>query len=129
MLLPNFKSAGAEFQAIATATGVTARAVGEQYGFRFCVSDAQEIIGDPEVNLIVIATRHSSHAELVRQALEVGKHVFVEKPLALTDEELDGVLAVTASGGELMVGFNRRFSPLAVAAFEFFQRSTDAAVN
>lgn len=63
MLLPNFKAAGAEFQAIATASGVTARAVGEQYGFRFCVSDAEEIINDPEVNLVMIATRPASHAD------------------------------------------------------------------
>ena len=130
MLLPNFKTSGAEFHAIATATGVTARAVGEQYGFRYCVSGTEEIIGDPEVNLTVIATRHSSHAELARRALEAGKHVFVEKPLALTDEELDDVLVAAASGGELMVGFNRRFSPLAIAAVDFFKdRQTPLSIN
>jgi polar amino acid transport system substrate-binding protein len=121
MLLPNFKATGAEFQAVATASGVTARSVGEQYGFRFCASGAAEVINDANVNLVVIATRHSSHAALARQALAAGKHVFVEKPLAVNDQELDEVLAATGSAGELMVGFNRRFSPLAREAFEFFK--------
>lgn len=130
MLLPNFKNYGADFQAIATATGVTARAVGEQYGFRFCVSTAEEVINDADVNLIVIATRPGSHGELARRALESGKHVFVEKPLAATDEELDAVLAASSSGGELMVGFNRRFSPLAQAAQDFFKaRQTPLSIS
>jgi polar amino acid transport system substrate-binding protein len=121
MLLPNFKVAGADFQAIATASGVTARSVGEQYGFRFCASGANEVVNDTDVNLVVIATRHSSHAALAQQALEAGKHVFVEKPLAVNNQELDEVLGATSAGGELMVGFNRRFSPLAREAFEFFR--------
>ena len=121
MLLPNFKAAGAEFQSIATASGVTARAVGAPHGFRFCVSSAAEVIDDEQVNLIVIATRHDVHASLAQKGLERGRHVFVEKPLALNDEELDGVLAAAEqSEGRLMVGFNRRFSPLAVRARELF---------
>jgi predicted dehydrogenase/threonine dehydrogenase-like Zn-dependent dehydrogenase len=125
MLLPNFKSAGAEFQSIATASGVTARSVGEQHGFRFCVSRAEEVIDDQETNLIVIATRHDTHARLAQQGLERGRHVFVEKPLALNEEELAGVMAAAAqSPGRLMVGFNRRFSPTAVAAKELFANRT-----
>lgn len=120
MLLPNFKTAGAEFQTIATASGVTARSVGEQYGFRFCASGASEVINDADVNLVVVATRHASHAALVRQALEAGKYVFVEKPLAVNDQELDEVLAA-GSGDKLMVGFNRRFSPCAREASEFYR--------
>src|SRR6185436_9491553 len=87
MLLPSLKAAGAEFQSIATASGVTARSVGEQNGFRFCVSSADEVIADDQANLIVIATRHDVHAKLAQQSLERGRHVFVEKPLALNDEE------------------------------------------
>jgi polar amino acid transport system substrate-binding protein len=125
MLLPNFKTAGAEFQSIATASGVTARAVGEQHGFRFCVSSAEEVINDAETNLIVIATRHDTHAKLAQQGLERGRHVFVEKPLALNDEELDAVIdAAEQSDARLMVGFNRRFSPLAIAAKELFANRT-----
>ena len=120
-LLPNFRQAGAEFVSVATASGVTARAVGEKYGFARYVSGAGEVLTDPEVNLVVIATRHDSHAELARRALAAGRHVFVEKPLALNDEELDAVLeAASHSEGRLAVGFNRRFSPLARAAQEFF---------
>ena len=77
---------------------------------------------DDEANLIVIATRHDTHAELARRALELGKHVFVEKPLALNEKELESVVAAAAqSQGELMVGYNRRFSPAAIAAKEFFR--------
>ncbi|HEX8098453.1 MAG TPA: bi-domain-containing oxidoreductase [Pyrinomonadaceae bacterium] len=121
MLLPNFKAQGASFKSIATASGVSARDIGEKYGFSSFVSGAEEVVSDPEVNLVVIATRHDSHAELARRALERGLNVFVEKPLALNDEELEGVLeAAGRSRGRLAVGFNRRFSPLARAAREFF---------
>ena len=125
VLLPQFKSAGAEFQSITTASGVTASEVGTQYGFLAAVSSADEVIDDSSANLIVIATRHRTHAELAQRALAAGKHVFVEKPLALDDQELDNVLAAAAdSNGKLMVGFNRRFSPLAMAAKDFFAGRT-----
>lgn len=131
MLLPHFKAAGAEFHSVATASGITARQIGEKYGFRFCVSGASEVIDTEDVNLVVIATRHDTHAELVRQALEHGRHVFVEKPLALNDDELEGVIAAaTGSGQQLMVGYNRRFSPLAIAAHEFFaNRQAPLSIN
>jgi polar amino acid transport system substrate-binding protein len=130
MLLPNLKAAGAEFQTIATASGVTARAVGEQNGFRFCVSGAEEVIKDGQVNLVVIATRPGSHADLTRQALEQGKYVFVEKPLALTEGELDRIEHTTGADGKLVVGFNRRFSPLGLAAQDFFRdRQTPLSIN
>jgi predicted dehydrogenase/threonine dehydrogenase-like Zn-dependent dehydrogenase len=121
MLLPHFKEGGVEFVSIATATGVTARDVGRKYGFARFVSGADEVLADEGVNLVVIATRHDSHAELARRALERGLDVFVEKPLALNDGELDALLEAAArSRGRLTVGFNRRFSPHARAAREFF---------
>jgi predicted dehydrogenase/threonine dehydrogenase-like Zn-dependent dehydrogenase len=130
MLLPNFKAAGAEFQSIATASGVTARSVGEQNDFRFCVSSAAEVIDDDGANLIVIATRHDVHASLAQQSLERGRHVFVEKPLALNDEELAGVVAAArGSKSQLMVGFNRRFSPFARSARELFSNQTPLSIN
>ncbi|MCM3869346.1 MAG: Gfo/Idh/MocA family oxidoreductase, partial [Pyrinomonadaceae bacterium] len=123
MLLPQFQSAGAEFLSIATASGVSAHDVGNKFGFVRAVSDADAVIDDPNVNLVVIGTRHDLHAELARRALERDRHVFVEKPLALCDEDLDRLLNVAAnSNGHLMVGFNRRFSPLAAKAKDFFSR-------
>jgi len=121
MLLPHFKAAEVKFKSIATASGVSAHDVGKRFGFQYAVSNAEEVLDDSHINLVVIGTRHDSHAELARKALLANKHVFVEKPLALNDEELEGVLnAASASAGLLMVGFNRRFSPLALQARDFF---------
>ncbi|HZH31325.1 MAG TPA: bi-domain-containing oxidoreductase [Pyrinomonadaceae bacterium] len=120
-LLPHFKAGGAIFQSIATASGISARGIGEKYDFARVVADAEEVFTDDAANLVVIATRHDSHAALARRALEAGRHVFVEKPLALNDEELDGVLeAARVASGQLLVGYNRRFSPHARACAESF---------
>jgi len=121
VLLPHFKTAGANFRTVATASGVTARKVGERFGFARLASSAEEVIADEDVNLVLVATRHDTHAEYARLALARGLDVFIEKPLALTDEELDSVLeAASGSAGRLVVGFNRRFSPLARKAAEVF---------
>ncbi|HEV7843222.1 MAG TPA: Gfo/Idh/MocA family oxidoreductase, partial [Pyrinomonadaceae bacterium] len=120
--LPFYKAEGVDFRAVTTASGVTARDIAEKYGFNYCAASADDVLDDEDVNLIVIATRHDLHAELARHALIKGKHVFVEKPLALSEEELAGVMDAAANAdAQLMVGFNRRFSPLARAAREFFQ--------
>src|SRR5689334_9994864 len=121
MLLPHFKTEGVEFKSIATASGISAHDVGKRFGFAYAVSSAAEVLDDADVNLVVVGTRHDLHAELARKALERNKDVFVEKPLALDDEQLDAVLEEAGSStGRLMVGFNRRFSPLAQRAKEFF---------
>jgi predicted dehydrogenase/threonine dehydrogenase-like Zn-dependent dehydrogenase len=121
VLLPHLKSLGADFRTIATASGLSARKVGERFGFARFASDPEEVIDDPEVNLVVIAARHDTHAEYARRALARNLCVFVEKPLALTDEELDAVVeAAGSSQGRLAVGFNRRFSPLAQKCAEVF---------
>ncbi|HJR08937.1 MAG TPA: bi-domain-containing oxidoreductase [Pyrinomonadaceae bacterium] len=120
-LLPNFKASGAAFHAIATASGISARGIGEKYDFARVVSSAEDVISDEAANLCVIATRHDTHAALTCRALRQGRHVFVEKPLALDDEELDSVLeAARESRASLMVGFNRRFSPHARACADAF---------
>jgi len=130
MLLPHFKSEGVEFRSIATATGISAHDVGKRFGFAYAVSSADEVLDDANINLVVIGTRHDTHAELARAALERNKHVFVEKPLALDDQQLESVLEVAAgSSAKLMVGFNRRFSPLAQRAKEFFsERETPLSI-
>ena len=121
MLLPKFQANGVEFCSIATAAGLTAKNVGKQFGFASAVSSAHEVLADESANLIVVATRHDTHAALAKGALALNKHVFVEKPLAMNDSELDDVIAeAKSSSGRLMVGFNRRFSPHALRAKEFF---------
>ena len=121
MLLPHLQSEGANLISIATASGVTAVDAAKKFGFARAVSGADEIIGDADINLIVIGTHNNLHADLAARALEAGKHVLVEKPLALNEDELEEVARVAAvSEGKLMVGFNRRFSPLAVKAREIF---------
>jgi len=123
MLLPHFKTEGVEFRSIATASGISAHDVGKRFGFAYAVSSADEVLDDADVNLVVVGTRHDTHAEFARKALERNKHVLVEKPLALNDDELESVLkAAQSSSGKLMVGFNRRFSPLGQRAKDFFAR-------
>jgi len=95
-----------------TPSGLSARDVAERNGFAFCAGSPGEVVGDPDTSAVVIATRHASHASLAVQALKAGKAVFVEKPLAMTETELDEVVvAQRESGGLLTVGFNRRFAP------------------
>lgn len=112
MLIPAFQRAGAVLHSIAAPSGVSGVIHGRRAGFSRAMSDAAELIADLEINTVAIATRHDSHASLTTAALAAGKHVFVEKPLALTHEELAEVRAAHAvAGRQLMVGFNRRFAP------------------
>lgn len=117
MLIPAFKAAGARLQTIVTAGGVSGVIHGKANGFSAASTDVDALMGDSTVNTVAIVTRHNSHASFVAQALNAGKNVFVEKPLAITLEQLAQVeaaysLARSASKAPvLMVGFNRRFSP------------------
>ncbi|MEX0429548.1 Gfo/Idh/MocA family protein, partial [Nocardioides sp. DS6] len=99
---------------VATTRALSAANAQRAFGFAHTSTDADEVLADPEVDAVFVVTRHHSHAAFVRRALEAGKAVFVEKPLALSDEEVDGILATVAETGNdrLMVGFNRRFAPL-----------------
>lgn len=112
MLIPAFKGAGAQLKAIASAGGTNAVVTGRSSGFETATSDTVGMLADPAINAVVIATRHNSHAKFTSDALIADKHVFVEKPLALTMEELAAVKSSQAESGKLlMVGFNRRFAP------------------
>lgn len=112
VLVPSMKEAGFErFVSVASASGVSARRLAEKAGFEKVAPDADAVIEDPEVDVVVIATPHDTHADLSVRALEANKHVFCEKPLAITMEELDRVeKALAESEGTLFVGFNRRWS-------------------
>ncbi len=96
---------------VATTRGMTSEHLAAKFGFHYACSDYRRILEDDSVGSVIITTRHDLHAGLVLEALRAGKHVFVEKPLCLTEEELREIeSAWEAAGGILMVGFNRRYS-------------------
>ncbi len=115
-LLPALKKvADVELIGIASAGGLHAQHSGQKFGFQYACSEDEQILNDPNINTVFILTRHDSHAELVVKALQAGKHVFVEKPLAVNSEQLSAIseqLLIT-DNCLLMTGFNRRFAPLA----------------
>ena len=115
VLLPIIKrSPKVQLVSLATATGISAKNTGAQFGFGHSTTDHEEVLGSDQSQVVFIATRHDSHARLAAEALSRGKSVFVEKPLATTDEGLREVVAAAReSNGLLMVGYNRRFAPLA----------------
>ncbi|MFZ5878178.1 MAG: bi-domain-containing oxidoreductase [Chloroflexota bacterium] len=110
-----------ELVGIASSGGLHAQHLGQKFGFKYATSSDEEILNDPNINTVAILTRHDSHADLVVKALNAGKHVFVEKPLAVNREQLSVIseqLQNTPSG-LLTVGFNRRFAPLAQSLSSF----------
>ncbi len=147
MLMPCYASLpGLSLEAICTTKGPNAEALARRYGFRKATTDAHAVLGDPEVNALLVATRHDSHAKFTLAGLAAGKHVYVEKPLALTDEQLEPIVARLAETREaraaarapapagtaappapagaaptLWVGHNRRFAPLVQRALVHFK--------
>jgi len=117
MLIPAFRAAGVQLHTIVTAGGVNGVIHGGKAGFAQASTNVGAMLANPAINTVAIVTRHDTHARFVVDALRAGKHVFVEKPLALTSPELDSIHAaydemhVQGVGPQLMVGFNRRFSP------------------
>ncbi|QWD80052.1 bi-domain-containing oxidoreductase [Polynucleobacter sp. MWH-Spelu-300-X4] len=118
VLIPAFKDAGAHLRSVASSAGVSGLHAGRKFGFDETTTDTSRLFSDSTNNAIVITTQHNSHARFVLQALEVGKHIFVEKPLCLTLAELSDIessyskaCGLLADPPILMVGFNRRFAP------------------
>ena len=117
VLIPAFKAAGAQLHTVVTSAGLNGVINGRSMGFAEASNDVSALLADPQVNTVVVATRHDTHALFVKQALEAGKNVFVEKPLAIDLESLAEVRAAYVEshgkgvGPQLMVGFNRRFAP------------------
>ena len=118
ILIPAFRAAGARLFAVTSANGINAARYGRKYGFESAATEADCVLAAPEVDFVVIATRHDSHAPFVQRALAAGKHVFVEKPLALVQSDVDVIESMLRTEGRqtrmLMIGFNRRFAPLAL---------------
>jgi len=123
MLLPHLvERDGVDLAAVVTTTALSGANAQRTFGFARATTDLDAVLGDTSIDAVFVVTRHSSHAALTRRALLAGKAVFVEKPLALTEEELSGVLAAVEESGNdrLQVGFNRRFAPLLREAKERF---------
>lgn len=117
MILPVLSKLNAGIKYIASANGLSGTQLARKYGIAHSTTDYRHILQDPEVSAVLITTRHSSHARLCVEALEAGKHVFVEKPLALNELEINAIAdALPHCPGTLTVGFNRRFSPFAQEA-------------
>lgn len=121
ILLPRLKAvSGVAFDSVVTGQGLTALSVARKYNAKACTSDYREVLASVDVDAVLIATRHHQHAGMTAEALRAGKHVFVEKPLAIDPTGLAEVVAAHADvpDRQILVGFNRRFSPLAVRLAE-----------
>ncbi len=110
MLMP-FLKGEANLIGIATATGINAKDKAQKFGFNYATTDYQEMLSDPSIDTIIIATRHNQHARMVIDSLDKGKNVYVEKPLAISIEELRAIAKSYAAKKQLlMVGYNRRYA-------------------
>ncbi|MCX8007087.1 MAG: bi-domain-containing oxidoreductase [Coriobacteriia bacterium] len=134
MHLPNIKAHPdlVTLHAVCSRTGHNATAVARQYGAAYATTDVDEVLADPDVDAVLIATRHDLHADLALRALAAGKHVLVEKPLGISREEVERLVAFfeeqergSAHAPVLLTGFNRRFSPFAVRLKELLARRSD----
>jgi predicted dehydrogenase len=128
--LPNLKKTpGVRLRAIHSASGARGKSYALRFGAEYCASDYAEILTDPEIQVVVIVSRNQQHASQALAALRAGKHVFVEKPMALTQEECrDLFQAVEETGKQLTVGFNRRYAPTYLALKKQLTKRTGPAV-
>lgn len=118
-VMPALKNSGAQYKYISSAGGLTATSLAKKYGIAQATTDYRLILDDRDVDLLIITTRHDLHAKMVTEALQSGKHVFVEKPLAIDYEGLAAIIntyRTVNNGASVNVGFNRRFSPYAQKA-------------
>jgi predicted dehydrogenase len=126
-MLPALKKVGVQLKYIASAGGLNGTDLALKYGSAKSTTDYKEILLDKETNVFIISTQHGSHAHFVTEGLQANKHVFVEKPLAINQEQLDNIIkSYNSSQGSLMVGFNRRFSPHSVKVKSYL---SDTPIN
>ncbi len=131
MLFPPLMKLAPRLRGLATHKPVNAKNIAKKFQFEFCATDTSEIIQDKDVNLVFVTSRHDSHARYVAAALRAGKSVFVEKPPALNNEELESILSAYAEAEQagasplLMVGYNRRFSEPVRAIQKLFAGRTE----
>jgi predicted dehydrogenase/threonine dehydrogenase-like Zn-dependent dehydrogenase len=124
VLLPSLKKLdGVELRGVATASGPSAHQTATRFGFGYSATDWRQVVDDPDTSAVLIATRHDLHAPVAAAALRAGKAVFVEKPMALSADQLEEVLdAWRSTGRVLQVGFNRRFAPTSLRLKAEFAR-------
>jgi len=128
-LLPILKEE-VDLQAIATARPNNARYIADKYQIPHCLSDAEDVINQTEVNTLFVLSRHDNHAKYVKATLKAHKNVYVEKPLCMNEQELEEISILhQQSKGGVMVGFNRRFSPLTIEAKAFLGEELPKAVH
>lgn len=133
MHLPNLQKLNNDYEltTIVSRTGLSARSAADRFGAANAGTDFDAVLSDPDIDLVLIATRHDLHAEMTLSALKAGKHVFVEKPLALSEEELAPIeefYRENPSGPVLMTGFNRRFAPSVEAACKVLASRTSPVI-
>jgi predicted dehydrogenase len=127
--MPALKKAGGSVRAIQSSSGARGKAYARRFGAAYCTTDYDEVLRDEQVDIVLITSRNQHHAREALAALRAGKHVFVEKPMALTEAEcVDLLAAVEASGRQLAVGFNRRFAPDYTALRDQLARRSGPAV-
>lgn len=128
-LLPHLKkNAKVQLLGLVSATGLNAKVKADRFGFSYCTNEIKPVLDDPEINALFIGTRHSTHADFTVQALDSGKHVFVEKPMVVSEEQLEAVMNAYARANAkqptgLMVGLNRRFAPMVTALKASFDKN------
>jgi predicted dehydrogenase len=128
--LPNLKKIPhVSLKAVYSASGARGKSYAKRFGAEYCCSDYDEILSDTDVDVVMILSRNQHHAPQALRALNRGKHVFLEKPMALTDEECVALCrTVEETGKQLTVGFNRRFSPFYVEQKKQVSRRAGPAV-
>ena len=136
VLVPALARTDARLKSVVSSKGVTGTQLGRKFGFEISTTDSKTVVDDDEIDTVLVATRHNSHASLALEALEAGKHVFVEKPLCVNPDELNRIVEVYSRLDRLgrnpflMVGFNRRFAPHVVKAKQLFEGdATPKAMN
>ena len=127
VLVPAFSGTGARLKSIASATGVSSVHVGRKNRIEQATTASDSLLVDEDINALIITTRHNSHAAWVKRGLKAGKHIFVEKPLALNRSELEELSQLYTALDKppvLMVGFNRRYSPLIESLSQALKRKS-----
>lgn len=130
MLLPRLKTLDINFIGVTTARANNALNISKKYNFSYCSDNANEIFADKNINTVFITTRHDSHFQYVLEGIKNNKHVFVEKPLCMNEDELEILKEnFVSSKSLLMVGFNRRFAPLIQNIRKHLNKSVPVAIN